>query len=123
MHGRLGGAAFETNRCRFVGARRCIQLPGADDDEIDSSEDEPVVGAVDGDDTDTSEDDDAPGEAADALDDAADAPTDDADDALDAASLAKLGYRELQAECKRRGLLAIGRREELIGRLAPEAPA
>ena len=90
---------------------------------IDSSEDEPVVGAVDGDDTDTSEDDDAPGEAADALDDAADAPTDDADDALDAASLAKLGYRELQAECKRRGLLAIGRREELIGRLAPEAPA
>ena len=42
---------------------------------------------------------------------------------LDAASLAKLGYRELQAECKRRGLLAIGRREELIGRLAPEAPA
>ena len=98
-------------------------LPEADDDEIDSSEDEPVVGAVDGDDTDTSEDDDAPGEAADALDDAADAPTDDADDALDAASLAKLGYRELQAECKRRGLLAIGRREELIGRLAPEAPA
>ena len=43
--------------------------------------------------------------------------------ALDAASLAKLGYRELQTECKRRGLLAIGRREELIGRLAPEAPA
>ena len=41
----------------------------------------------------------------------------------DAASLAKLGYRELQAECKRRGLLAIGRREELIGRLTPEAPA
>ena len=98
-------------------------LPGADDDEIDSSEDEPVVGAVDGDDTDTSEDDDAPGEADDALDDAAAMPTDDADDALDAASLAKLGYRELQAECKRRGLLAIGRREELIGRLAPEAPA
>ena len=43
-----------------------------------------------------------------ASDDAADAPTDDTDDALDAASLAKLGYRELKPSANAVGCSRLG---------------